>query len=259
MANFSDRLENLTHSIRDLGDELADALPNDLDFNLPDDLDPDPDFDLLYFAIGSSDVLGIGAEPITDGYAFRIEDALENEAGDVQLVLAAVPGANVGPIHDAVQLALRAAPEPDLATVWVGANDLIGGADPEDFALALDQLLDDLEETDALVAIADIPDLTELPRFRDDPDPDVTGVRIAGPSTRRSGRRRRSTAPCWCVCPRCRSRSASSRMPTASIPTISAMSASPSCFSTPSNRNSWRRGKGPPRKWTRSREGGGAF
>jgi lysophospholipase L1-like esterase len=38
--------------------------------------------------------------------------------------------------------------------------------------------LHDLNETNAFIAIADIPDLTQLPRFREDPSPSVTSGRI---------------------------------------------------------------------------------
>lgn len=179
MFNLSDRIENLTHRIADLGDELSDALPNDLDFDLPDDLDPDPDSDLVYLAIGASDAVGIGATPITNGYVYQVADGLEQDGTDVRLVNLGVPDAELDLLLDVAQGALRLGPEPDVATVWVGANDLIEDVGVEEFAQNLDQLLDDLEETGALVAIADIPDLTQLPRFRDNPDPDVTGERIA--------------------------------------------------------------------------------
>jgi len=62
--------------------------------------------------------------------------------------------------------------------IWVGANDIIDGVDPKDFEKQLDNMLGRLEDTKAFIAIADIPDLTELPRFRENPTKTVTRKRI---------------------------------------------------------------------------------
>jgi lysophospholipase L1-like esterase len=64
-------------------------------------------------------------------------------------------------------------------TLWTGPNDVIRGDDPEDFEGDLEDILAQLrDETDAVIVVANIPNLTELPRFRDEPDPDVTEDRI---------------------------------------------------------------------------------
>jgi acyl-CoA thioesterase-1 len=162
--------------VSDANIELPDALtpPDSLDLDLRDALNSD----LLYMAIGASDAIGVGATPFTNGYVFRIEGELDNQDTNVQLVDLGVPGANLDTIADAAQLTLRFGPEPDLATVWVGANDIIHGVDPDVFEEQLGHLLHDLDETNALIAIADIPDLTQLPRFREDPNPNVTSGRI---------------------------------------------------------------------------------
>jgi lysophospholipase L1-like esterase len=69
--------------------------------------------------------------------------------------------------------------EPDLVTVWTGANDVIQGRDADDFADELEAIFERLRDrTDGVVVVANIPDLTELPRFQDDPDDDVTQKRI---------------------------------------------------------------------------------
>jgi lysophospholipase L1-like esterase len=133
---------------------------------------------ILYMAIGASDAVGVGARPLSNGYVFRIEDALEDRDKNVHLLNVGVPGANLDTLADAVQVALRVGAEPDLVTIWVGANDIIDGVDPEKFEDELDNLLDRLDQTDAFIAIADIPDLTELPRFREDPVATVTHRRI---------------------------------------------------------------------------------
>jgi acyl-CoA thioesterase-1 len=178
MAGLLDRIETAALDLRDALDfDLPDApdveLPDAPDFSLRDALD----IDLVYMAIGASDALGVGASPITNGYVFRIEDALDDRDTNVQLVNVAVPDANLDTIADAAQLALQI-PEPDLVTIWVGANDVVNGVEPDGFEAELDNLLDEFDGTGATVAIADLPDLTELPRFIENPDPDVTSSRI---------------------------------------------------------------------------------
>jgi lysophospholipase L1-like esterase len=134
--------------------------------------------EILYMAIGASDVIGIGATPLTHGYVFRIEDALEDQGKKVHLVPVGVPGANLGTIAEAARTALSVTGKPDLVTIWVGANDVIDGVDPKEFEEELDDLLDRLDKTEAFIAIADLPDLTQLPRFREEPIDTVTRKRI---------------------------------------------------------------------------------
>ena len=133
---------------------------------------------IQYMAVGASDAVGVGATPLTNGYVFRIEDALEAEDKNVHLVNVGIPGANLDAIAQATKTALRLGANPDLVTIWVGANDLIDGVDPEDFEAVLDDLLDRLEDKEAFIVIADLPDLTKLPRFREEPLETVTGRRI---------------------------------------------------------------------------------
>jgi lysophospholipase L1-like esterase len=136
------------------------------------------DRNILYMAVGASDAVGIGATPLTNGYVFKIRDELE-KGWDVRLLNLGIPGARTGRIEDAVRLALRSGANPDLATVWLGANDLIDGVEADEFQDQLDELLDALEDrTDAALFIADLPDLTQLPRFREDPIASVTRERI---------------------------------------------------------------------------------
>jgi acyl-CoA thioesterase-1 len=185
---------DLTDVLGDLARDLPDLLGSDSstanvvlpggasDINPPDLLDLDLsalfDNDLLYMAIGASDAIGVGATPLTNGYVFKIDEALDDRDTDVHLLDLGIPSANLNTIADAAQLTLRLGAEPDLATVWVGANDIIHGVDPAVFEQQLDHLLHDLNETNAFIAIADIPDLTQLPRFREDPSPSVTSGRI---------------------------------------------------------------------------------
>jgi lysophospholipase L1-like esterase len=125
--------------------------------------------------------VGIGASPLENGYVFRIDDALETERGeDVDLTNLGVPGALADDILDVLEIALAIGTRPDLVTLWTGANDLTQGRSPEEFRADLDTILGLLrQETEALIFLGDLPDLTALPRFVAEPDSDVTPERVA--------------------------------------------------------------------------------
>ena len=90
-----------------------------------------------------------------------------------------MPGANTEQLDQALALFLSSEVEPDVVTVWTGANDVIQGRDVDDFAGELEDIFERLRaRTDGVIVVANIPDLTELPRFQDDPDDDVTQERI---------------------------------------------------------------------------------
>lgn len=145
-----------------------------------DDDDPPAGGPLTYLGVGASDAAGVGAEPpLVNGYVFRIENALESERGEpVDLTPAAFPGGNANDVLSAVNLALATGISPDLVTVWVGANDLTQGRSPEAFQADLDAILSRLRGTGATIFMGDLPDLTALPRFIAEPDPDVTLERV---------------------------------------------------------------------------------
>lgn len=136
--------------------------------------------DIRYVAIGASDATGIGADPPTRGYVFQIEDGLEADTGeDVELINLGIPGAEIQQMKD-FELPAAEVADPDLVTIWAGGNDIVSGTSPESFAEDLDTILSTLRnETTAFIVIGNLPDLTQLPRFQEDPDPDVTGARIA--------------------------------------------------------------------------------
>ena len=134
---------------------------------------------IVYLAIGASDAAGVGARPLTRGYVFRIADELDRRVDQVFLAPLAIPGAGTEQLDAALELFLESDIEPNLVTVWTGANDVIRGEDADDFEDALEDIFDRLRDrTDGVIVAANIPDLTELPRFRDDPDDDVTRERI---------------------------------------------------------------------------------
>ena len=140
---------------------------------------PEPPERIIYLALGASDAAGVGAVPITRGYVFRIADELDQRVDEAFLANVGVPGANTEQLDQALELFLSSEVEPDLVTVWTGANDVIQGRDADDFADELEAIFERLRDrTDGVVVVANIPDLTELPRFQDDPDDDVTQERI---------------------------------------------------------------------------------
>jgi lysophospholipase L1-like esterase len=133
----------------------------------------------VYNAIGASDVLGVGAFPLADGYTFRIQGELQDQGREVALVSIGVPAANTDIIADIVEAAVENGLNAELATVWVGANDLINGIPVETFALELDALLSLLQEgMSAYVVLANLPSLPDLPGFVEAPLPEVTNERI---------------------------------------------------------------------------------
>lgn len=132
-----------------------------------------------YVAVGASDAAGFGATPLTNGYVFRIQDALKADGYDVGLTNLGVPGGEIDEIKQVAE-GLSDGINPELVTVFVGANDVAAGITPESFQNDLESLLAHLQnETEAVIVIANLPDFTTLPRFVEEPDPDVTIERIA--------------------------------------------------------------------------------
>lgn len=138
------------------------------------------DRELVYVAVGASDAFGVGAIPITNGYVFEIDDALDDQGRDTALVNLGIPGADTDQIRPAVEIFARTGIEAQLVTVWVGNNDLIAGVEVDDFAEELDRLLDLVQEDiKGFVVIGNLPKLDQLPVFRSNRDEDVTPERIA--------------------------------------------------------------------------------
>jgi acyl-CoA thioesterase-1 len=134
---------------------------------------------VLYAALGASDAFGIGAQPISNGYVYRIRDTLDGSIDRVDLINLGIPGAEVDRIADSARVFLRTGAKPDLVTMWTGANDVIAGRLVADFEPALGGILARLrDDSDAFVVIANLPDLTRLPRFVERPEPAVTLERI---------------------------------------------------------------------------------
>jgi lysophospholipase L1-like esterase len=132
-----------------------------------------------YVALGASDASGIGAIPISRGYVFLVEKGLEARGLRVRLINLGIPGGKADDIHKAADIA-GIGLQPDLVTIWTGANDLIDGGDPGEFERHLEGILERLRASSrGVVVIGDLPDLTRLPRFVDRPSPAVTAQRVA--------------------------------------------------------------------------------
>jgi lysophospholipase L1-like esterase len=134
----------------------------------------------LYVALGASDATGVGAFPLTKGYVYLIRNAVEKFKPGVSLLNLGVPGERIGPIKETVRVAVvQVGLKPNLVTLWTGANDLIAGDDPREFQADLRFILQNLRKTTAaVIVVANLPDLTKLPRFRDQPSPIVTLDRV---------------------------------------------------------------------------------
>lgn len=120
---------------------------------------------LTYVAIGASDTFGIGADdPPSENWPADLTMKL---GSDVRLVNLGIPGAHA---HDALNMELPVALDsrPNLVTIWLAVNDLADNVPLDSYAHDLDQLLSKLLAADphARVLVANVPDLTLLPRFQ---------------------------------------------------------------------------------------------
>jgi acyl-CoA thioesterase I len=133
---------------------------------------------IVYVALGASDAVGIGAFPLHKGYVYRIRDRLKPRAKTVELYNLGVAGAHVDDV-ERVSLATALARHPHVVTFWPGPNDLIHGVAVEEFEAALARVLSQLRgPTEAVIVVANVPDLTQIPRFRIEPDSNVTIERV---------------------------------------------------------------------------------
>lgn len=128
---------------------------------------PQEDTSLLYVAIGASDSVGVGArDPATDGWVPQLHRKMPV---GTRLANLGISGLR---IHQAVEQVLPVAVDlqPNVITVWLAVNDLAAGVPLEAYHADLDTLLGALaRDTRARVYIANVPDLTLLPAFRERP------------------------------------------------------------------------------------------
>ena len=129
--------------------------------------------EFVFLALGGSDVIGIGATPLTEGYVYLINADLQQRIPGTFLITLSYPGARIDSLKEQVRLAKHFRGEADMATLWIGANDLVHGDDPSRFQSDLRQLLRTLQSSvSTIVVIANLPDLTKIAAL---PNPAVTG------------------------------------------------------------------------------------
>ena len=119
---------------------------------------------LTYVAIGASDTYGIGADdPQTQNWPADLSTLLGRQ---IHLINLGVPNID---LHHAlgVELPIALDAHPDLVTVWLAVNDLADKVPVANYAHDLDLLLTHLRAAlpHARIAVANVPDLTLLPRF----------------------------------------------------------------------------------------------
>ena len=124
-----------------------------------------PSAQLTYVALGASDTYGIGADdPLTENWPSDLSTLL---GGQVHLINLGVPNIDV---HNAlgVELPVALDAHPDLVTVWLAVNDLADNVPVASYSHDLDLLLTRLRAAlpNARIAVANVPDITVLPRFK---------------------------------------------------------------------------------------------
>ena len=133
---------------------------------------------LVYVALGASDAFGIGAIPLDNGYVYKIRDGLRSYAKQVDLCNLGVSGVHINYVEE-TELPDAISLYPDIITLWPGPNDVIRGTAVEVFERSLNNILQQLRErTKTIIVLANIPVMTQVPRFLIDPDKDVTVARI---------------------------------------------------------------------------------
>jgi lysophospholipase L1-like esterase len=133
----------------------------------------------VYLALGASDATGVGAIPLTEGYVYLIKAELDKRMPGVALLNLGIPGARIDLIKEQVRVAAQTGVKANLVTLWTGGNDLVHGDDPRVFQQDLHFLLTTLKDKiSKVIVVANLPDMTQLPRFRKEPSRNVTIERI---------------------------------------------------------------------------------
>jgi lysophospholipase L1-like esterase len=122
-----------------------------------------PDGPVTYVALGASDAVGIGSNiPGSQGYVPLVAAHLPKGSHLINLGISGIQ------LHEALsqELPLALTTSPNLITIWLVANDFIGGVTYDNYLHDLNTLLQQLQvSTRARVVMANLPDLTRLPAF----------------------------------------------------------------------------------------------
>lgn len=121
---------------------------------------------VTYVALGASDAVGVGSNfPGSQGYVPLVAAHLPKGSHLINLGISGIH------LHEALseELPLALTTSPSLITIWLVANDFIGGVTYDDYMHDLSTLLQQLHAgTHARIVMADLPDLTRLPAFAND-------------------------------------------------------------------------------------------
>ncbi len=117
----------------------------------------------VYVAIGASETFGTGADrPATQNWPTDLSVRLPKGTKVINLGIPGItaPEALQGELPEALDA------KPDLVTVWLGTNDIVDMVTLADYQRSLDSILTQLAANGhPHIAVANIPDLTILPRF----------------------------------------------------------------------------------------------
>ncbi len=118
---------------------------------------------ITYVALGASDAVGVGSsQPGSQGYVPLLSQRLPRGSHTINLGISGIR------LHEALteELPVALTTAPDLVTIWLAANDFVGGVSYNDYISDLDTLLRQLHAgTHARLVMANLPDLTLLPLF----------------------------------------------------------------------------------------------
>ncbi len=118
---------------------------------------------VTYVALGASDAVGVGTnQPGSQGYVPLVATHLQKGSHLINLGISGIR------LHEALtqELPLALDTSPNLITIWLVANDFVGGVQYDGYMKDLNSLLQQLRAgTKARIVMANLPDLTRLPAF----------------------------------------------------------------------------------------------
>lgn len=119
---------------------------------------------VTYVALGASDAVGVGSnQPGSQGYVPLLAARLQKGSHPINLGVSGIR------LHEALtqELPLALNTAPNLITIWLVANDFVGGVSYDRYMKDLNSLLQRLRAgTKARIVMANLPDLTLLPLFK---------------------------------------------------------------------------------------------
>ncbi|HEY4034029.1 MAG TPA: SGNH/GDSL hydrolase family protein [Ktedonobacteraceae bacterium] len=139
--------------------------PGESDLHGQQQVQQAPKARITYVAIGASDTYGTGtSDPDKQNWPVDLTGKLGSR---IRLVNLGIPGIEV---HDALNVELPVAIDahPDLVTIWLAVDDLIGNVPVSQYSQDMDLLLSHLQATapHALILVANVPNIVLLPRFQ---------------------------------------------------------------------------------------------